>query len=109
MNAQGMIVVLTAVSGNIGMAFFQDLVTDGSIGQDELDGTRSNLAATIVILKATPADKIEAMVDQYNSELSSYLNNFNSPYTQGTLSGFRDVQVMLGFVTSIMNKSGIKG
>ena len=90
------------------MAFFQELVTQGLISQDELDGTRKHLDAAIAILKETPPDKLEAMVRQYDQELTSTMNKFNSPYSQGTLSGLQEVQVMLGYVTTIMGKSGLR-
>jgi hypothetical protein len=51
MNAAGMTFVLTGVSGVLGMKFFQNLVTDGSISEDELDGTRKNLSTVIATLK----------------------------------------------------------
>jgi hypothetical protein len=47
MNAAGMIVVLTEVSGALGMPHFQSLITDGSISQSEFDGTR-NLSSGFV-------------------------------------------------------------
>jgi hypothetical protein len=36
-NAAGMTFVLGGVSAVLGMPFFESLVTNGSIGQDELD------------------------------------------------------------------------
>ena len=53
MNAAGMVFTLTGVSGVLGMPFYQSLVTDGSISQNELDGTRRNLSGVIAILKNT--------------------------------------------------------
>jgi hypothetical protein len=109
MNSAGLIFVLTGVSGGLGMAVFQDLVTDGSISQGELDGTRKNVSAALATLKKTPGEKVEAMVAQYDDELSSHLAKFNSAWGQDPLGGFREAQVMEGYVTSIMNKSGIRG
>jgi hypothetical protein len=57
-------------------------VTDGSIQQGELDGTRNNLGAIIAILKKTPPEKIEAMVAEYNDELNTQLNSFNSHWAE---------------------------
>ena len=108
MNAAGMTFVLGGVSAVLGMPFFQTLVTNGSIGQDELDGTRSDLSAVIVTLKNTPSDKIEAMVDQYNDELTAHLDKFNSEWGQDLLGAFRDAQIMAGYVTTIMAKSGLE-
>lgn len=90
------------------MPFYQSLVTDGSISQGELDGTRHNLSAVIATLKKTPPEKIEAMVAEYNEELTAHLDKFNVVGQQDFLSGFRHAQVMAGYVTTIMAKSGLQ-
>jgi hypothetical protein len=108
MNAKGMIVVLTMVSGALGRSFFQSLVTDGKISQGELDGTRNNLAAVLATLRNTPSDKIEAMVAQYDNQLSEHLNKFNAGWEQDQLGGFRNAQIMAGYVSTIMAKSGLE-
>lgn len=108
MNASGMAFVLTGVSAVVGMPFFQSLVTDGSISQDELDGTRNNLSAIVATLRNTPPDKIEALVARYNDELTAELDKFNSEWGQNQLSAFRDAQTMTGYVTTIMAKSGLR-
>lgn len=108
MNAAGLVFILQGVSGSLGMPFYQSLVTDGSVSQDELDGTRRNLSAVITILKNTPAEKIEAMVAEYNELLTVHLDKFQAG--QGDLLGnFRNAQIMAGYVTTIMSKSGLKG
>lgn len=109
MNAAGMIVVLTEVSSALGMPHFQSLVTDGSVSKSEFDGTRSNLAAILKTLKKTPLDKIEAMVAQYNEQLTEHLNKFDAEWGKDTLGDFRDAQIMEGYVMMIMAKSGIRG
>ena len=91
------------------MPFYQSLVTNGSISQDELDGTRRNLSAIIATLKNTPSEKIEAMVEQYNEDLTAYLDKFNAVGQQDVLAGFRYAQILTGYVTTIMAKSGLKG
>ncbi|HEY0098827.1 MAG TPA: hypothetical protein VGB76_07725 [Pyrinomonadaceae bacterium] len=80
MNASGMTFVLSGVSAVLGMPFFQSIVADGSVRQDELDGTRENLSAIVTTLRSTPPDKIEAMVAQYNEQLTAYLDKFNSEW-----------------------------
>jgi hypothetical protein len=107
MNAAGLTFVLNGVSSVLTMPMFQTLVTSGQISQGELDGTRSDLAAVVSTLRNTPGDKIEAMVDQYNDELTQYLDKFDSEWTQDYLSAFRDAQIMAGYVTTIMAKSGL--
>jgi hypothetical protein len=107
MNAAGLTFVLNGVSSVLTMPMFQTLVTNGQISQGELDGTRSDLAAVVKTLRNTPGDKIEAMVDQYNDELTAQLEKFDSEWTQDYLSAFRDAQIMAGYVTTIMAKSGL--
>jgi hypothetical protein len=108
MNAAGLIVVLTGVSGVIGRDYFQTLVTDGSIRQDELDGTRRNLEASVATLKNTPPEKLEALVAQYDDQLSEQLNKFNANGAEHTLAAFRDAQTLTGHVATILAKSGLK-
>jgi hypothetical protein len=109
MNAAGMMVVLGEVSNALGMPHFQSLVTDGSISKSEFDGTRSNLAALLTTLRKAPPDKIEAMVAQYDNQLTEHLDKFNAEWGKDTLGDFRDAQIMTGYITMIMAKSGIKG
>ena len=107
MNAAGLTFVLGGVSAVLGMPMYQTLVTKGSITQAELDGTRNDLSAVIATLKNTPAEKIEAMVDKYNDELTAHLDKFNAEAYLDYLAGLRDAQIMAGYVTSIMAKSGL--
>lgn len=109
MNAAGMIFSLSGVSAVLGMPFYQSLVTDGSVSQNELDGTRHNLSAVIAILKKTPLETIEALVAEYNADLTAHLEKFNAIGQLDLLNGFRNAQVIAGYVTIIMGKSGIRG
>lgn len=107
MNAAGMTFVLGGVYAVLQMPFFQSIVTNGSVSQDEFNGTVSNLAAVITTLKNTPGSKIEAMVDQFNDQLTAHLDSFNSEWGSDLLAAFRDAQIMMGYVTTIMAKSGL--
>ena len=107
MNAAGMTFVLGGVSAVLGMPFFESIVTNGSVSQNELDGTRSDLSAVIATLKNTPSAKIEAMVDEFSDDLTEHLNKFNSEWGQDQLAAFRDAEIMAGYVTTIMAKSGL--
>jgi hypothetical protein len=109
MNAAGMTFVLGGVSAVLGMPFFQSLVTNGSISQGELDGTRKDLAAVIATLKNTPANKIEPIVDKYDAQLTAHLDKFNSEWGHDLLGAFKDAQIMMGYVTSVMTGSGLRG
>lgn len=108
MNAAGFVFMINGVSGALQMPYYQSLVADGSISRDEFDGTSHNLAAVVSTLKKTPLEKIEAMVAQYDEDLTAYLNKFNAVEQVDFLSGFRLAQVMAGYVTTIMAKSGLK-
>ena len=107
MNAAGLTFVLGGVYSVLQMPFYQSIVTNGSISQAEYSGTVSDLGAVITALKNTPGDKIEAVVDEYDNELTTHLNNFNSEWGNDLLGAFREAQMMLGYVTSVLAKSGI--
>ncbi|HVG35623.1 MAG TPA: hypothetical protein VM911_21410 [Pyrinomonadaceae bacterium] len=105
MDASGMIVVLSEASRVLSRPSFQSLVANGQIRQDELSSTGNFFEAAIVALKNTPSDKIQAMFDKYNDELTGHLNNFN--IHGNTLDSFRNAQMMVGNLTTIMVKSGL--
>jgi hypothetical protein len=107
MNAAGLIFVLNGVSAGLGMPHFQTIVKNGSVSEDEFTGTQKGLANVIATLKKTPVEKIEAMVDKYNDELTAHLDSFDGEWGKDSLAGFRDAQVMLGYVTSVMAQSGL--
>ena len=107
MNAKGLPIMLQGVLAGLEMAFYQDLVTDGSISQGELDGTRHNLSAVIAILKNTPEEKLEALVAQYDEDLTEHLHKFQSRESTDNLSKFKHAQIMAGYVTTIMAKAGL--
>ena len=109
MNAKGLTFVLQGVLSELEMAFYQDLVTDGSVSQSELDGTRHNLKAVIETLKNTPEEKIEALVAQYDEDLTAHLNKVNDLGLVDPLGTFRSAQIMAGYVTTIMAKAGLRG
>lgn len=107
MNSAGMTFVLGGVYAALQMPFFQTIVTNGSVSQGEFSGTLSDLGAVIATLKNTPGNKIEAMVDEFNEELTAHLDSFNSEWGTDLLAAFRDAQIMMGYVTTIMAKSGL--
>ncbi|HKC62523.1 MAG TPA: hypothetical protein VKB86_02745 [Pyrinomonadaceae bacterium] len=108
MNAKGLPVMLQGVLAGLEMAFYQNLVTNRSISQSELDGTRHNLSAVIATLKNTPEEKIEALVAQYDKYLTEHLHKFQALKSADTLSKFKHAQIIAGYVTTIMAKSGLK-
>jgi len=100
--------MLSSVLASLKMPFYQKIVTDGHVKQDEFHGTVADLDAVVATLKKTPHAKIEAMVSQYDAQLTSHLNKFNSERTSDLVAAFRDAQVMAGYVTTIMAKSGLR-
>jgi hypothetical protein len=108
MNAAGMLVALREVYGTLGMPFYQSIVTDGSVSLSEFYGTHQHLAGVISTL-ATPSEKLEALVAEHNEKLPAQLDKFNAIGQQDFIGGFRTAQTMVGYVTTIMNKSGIRG
>jgi histidine ammonia-lyase len=109
MNAKGLNVLLHGVSTALSMPYYQSLVTDGTIRQDEFDGTRHNIATAVATLKNTPEEKIESLVAEYDADLTAYLAKFNAVEQTDYHSGFRLAQVIAGSVATIMAKAGIKG
>ncbi len=107
MNAAGMTFVLGGVYAVLQMPFFQSIVTNGSVSQDEFSGTLEDLGGVIATLKNTPGSEIEAMVDEFNDDLTAHLDKFNSEWGSDLLAAFRDAQIMSGYVSTIMAKSGL--
>lgn len=108
MNAKGLPIMLQGVSAGLEMAFYQDLITDGSISQNEFDGTRHNLSAAIAILNKTPEEKIEGLVAEYDEGLTEHLHKFQALGDTDLLGKFRHAQVMSGYVATIMAKAGLR-
>lgn len=108
MNAAGLAAVLGGLSARLNMAFYGGIVTSGQIKQDELDGTRKMASTAVTTLRNTPPDKLEGLVSKYNDLLTQSLTNFNSKGTKDLLGSLRDAQVMLGYVSTILAKAGIK-
>jgi hypothetical protein len=106
MNAKGLVVMLGSVSDSLNSHFFDKVK---GISADELKGTRSDAAALVKLLHKTPEAKIEKVVAKYDAQLSAALSKFQKEWQSDTLKGFRDAQVMLGHVSTVMAKSGLKG
>lgn len=108
MNAAGLNAILIGVSGKLSMPHFDTLVTDGKIKQDELDGTRKMVTATMAVLQKTPHDKIEALVAHYDEQLSHHLDNFNAKGYLDLQGSLQDAQLLMGFVSAIFTKARIR-
>jgi hypothetical protein len=113
MNAKGLPFILKGVIADLDMgtspnspSFYQKLVTDGAVSQNELDGTRHNLKALVATLENTPEEKLEALVGEYDQVLTDYLNKFNALGSGAKIEKFRLAQVMSGFAATITGKAG---
>jgi hypothetical protein len=79
------------------------------IKQDELDGTRKLCIRVIADLKKTPHGKIEALVSHFDSVLTQHNNDFMAQMrANNSLGQFQAAQIMLGFVSTILAKAGIR-
>jgi hypothetical protein len=96
------------VASTISQPIFFDKLTNEGVSADELKGTRQDATALANALKTTPAEKIEVLVTHYDDVLTHALNNFQGEWQMNQLKGFRDAQIMIGFVTSLCNKAGIR-
>jgi histidine ammonia-lyase len=116
MNAKGLIFTLRGVIADLDMgqgpgtsAFTQRLVNDGAISQGELDGTIKNLKGLVATLANTAEEKIEALVAQFDADLTAYLNKFNALGSGASMEKFRLAQIMSGLAVTIMAKAGVQG
>jgi hypothetical protein len=115
MNAKGLTWTLAGIIADLDMtpagspSFYQKLVTDGAVSQGELDGTRNILKSAEAILRNTPEEKIEALVAQFDEDLTAYAAKFNALGSGPSIEKFRLAQIMSGFVSTIMAKAGVTG
>ena|GEM_PF-5151472 len=107
MNVQGLIFTLTSVSSVLSSPFYDTLLSDDRLMPNELQGTRQYAAQLVADLKATPTEKLEPLVAQYDDELTEQLNKFQGEWTADRYSGFRNAQAMFGLVASIFNRANI--
>jgi hypothetical protein len=72
-------------------------------------GRDKDLCARVIFdLKKTPYSKIEALVSHFDSVLTRYNNDFNAKAANNPLWQLQDAQIMLGFVSTILAKAGIR-
>jgi hypothetical protein len=108
MNAAGLKVMITHVASTINSSMFFDKLTNEGVSASELNGTRNEATRLANVINNTPPEKIETLVAHYDEQLSAALNSFQGGWQMNQLQGFRDAQVMIGFVTSLVNKAGIR-
>jgi DNA anti-recombination protein RmuC len=108
MNSQELMFRLGAVSSTLQAPMFDALAKDGKITKGEIDSTRERLKDIVTTLNKTTFNKIEAMLAQYGAQLDEHFEKFESVWTRDYSAALQEVQIMLGFMTSILAKSGIK-
>jgi hypothetical protein len=109
MNAAGLIFSLKGVVAALEMPFYQSLITDGSVSRGEFEGTHRNFLAVIATLTNMPVEKVEALVAEFNEDLTATYSKFIAIQQSDYIGGFRLAQVMAGYVTTIMAKAGFRG
>ena len=115
MNAKGLPFILAGVIADLDMgaapgvsSMSQKLVTDGAVSQGELDGTRNNLKALEATLRNTPEEKLEALVAQYDEDLTAYSKKFHALGSGASIEKFRIAQIMSGIAVTILGKANVK-
>ena len=108
MNSHQLMFELGAVSSTLKAPMFDALAKDGKISKGEIDSTREGLKDIVATLNRTPFNKIEAMLAQYGAQLNEHFEKFEAAWIRDYSAGFHEAQIMLGFMTSILAKSGIK-
>jgi len=108
MTSQELMFRLGAVSGTLKAPMFDALAKDGKITKGEIDSTRERLKDLVTSLNKAALHKIEAMLAEYGAQLDEHFRKFESVWIRDNSAGLQEAQIMLGFMTSILAKSGIK-
>jgi len=108
MNAAGLRFFMIGLADTINSPIYFDKLTGEGVSADELKGTRDDANALVNAINATPAERIEKLVAQFDGVLTHAHDTFQHDWQLNRLQGFRDAQVMIGFVTSLFNKAGIR-
>jgi hypothetical protein len=108
MNTQELMFRLGVVSVTLGAPMFDALAKDGKISKGEIDNTRERLKDIVTLLNKTTLSKIEEMLAQYGDQLEEHYGKFESRWVRDHAAGLQEAQIMLGFMTTILAKSGIK-
>ena len=100
--------MLRSVDSVINSPLWYDGIAKEGISAAELEGTREESSYLVRALEATPHEKIEVLVARYDDKLTDHLTKFQGEWQSNRLAGFRDAQIMIGFVTTIFNEAGIR-
>lgn len=99
--------MLGGVSAVLSFPFYEDLVKNKQITKAEFDSTTERAKDLVETLKRVPANKLDALVATYDEQLTEHAAEFNAEWPSNYLAAFKDAEILLGFVTSILAKAGI--
>jgi acyl-CoA reductase-like NAD-dependent aldehyde dehydrogenase len=109
MNAAGLTATLAGVvAGLKHPAPHKQLVAGGKISQNEIDATIENLEAALRTLRKTPHHAIDKLVAEYDAQLTQHVDRFNREWTRDSNAAFHDAQILVGYIATIMTKSGVR-
>lgn len=100
--------MIAHVASMIEQKIFFDKLTNEGVSAAELNGTRQQARSLANAISATPSEKIETLVAHYDEQLTNANQTFQASWQMNQLQGFRDAQIMIGFVASLLNKAGIR-
>ena len=99
--------MLEGVVRGMKMPHFRRAAIGGGVSEGEFDGTLANLAAVEHTLTTVPHEKLEAMVAHFNQQLTAHVDKFHKDSDQHAMQAFREAQLLAGFITTVMAKSGL--
>lgn len=108
MNAAGLRFLMKVLSEVLNSPVWYSDLTGEGVSADELKGTQQDATAIVDAIDRTPPEQIEQLVAEFDGVLTHAHHAFQGEWQANRLKGFRDAQVMLGFVRSLFNKAGIR-
>lgn len=107
MNAFGLRVEVNTVVQGMKLPHFRREIVKEGISEAEFEGTLTNLEVVEAKLKTAPHEKLEALVARFDPQLTAHVDNFSKNSAEHVLPAFHEAQMLAGFVTTVMGKSGI--
>ena len=107
MNPHGLTVMLDGVVKGMKLPHFRRAVIERGVSAGEFDGTLANLAAVEGTLKTVPHQKLDAMIARFNPQLTAHVDKFHKDSSEHALPAFHEAQMLAGFITTVMAKSGL--
>ena len=108
MNAAGLKFMMTSLASTLNSPIWYGDLSGEGVSAGELKGTQQDATALLDTISKTPPEQIEQLVAQFDGVLTNAMETFQGEWQANRLQGFRNAQVMLGFVRSLFNKAGIR-